>query len=114
MAGVSFVVCVSMCVLICVSAEGHISLVGTPTLVFTGHSLPCLHVPGTRATLLKGMAGFIRSLVPEQGGPGAGDIEAGKGMTGRVPPRLIWPSAPAQIGTHMLILTTNVCMSGVI
>ena len=33
-------------------------------------------------TLLKGMAGFIRSLVPEQGGPGAGDIEAGKGMTG--------------------------------
>ena len=33
-------------------------------------------------TLLKGMAGFIRSLVPEQGGPGAGDMEAGKGMTG--------------------------------
>ena len=28
------------------------------------------------------MAGFILSLVPEQGGPGAGDMEAGKGMTG--------------------------------
>ena len=31
-------VSVSMCVPICAGAEGHISLVGTPTLVFTGLS----------------------------------------------------------------------------
>ena len=32
--------------------------------------------------LAQGNGRIYPSLVPEQGGPGAGDIEAGKGMTG--------------------------------
>ena len=62
--------------------------------------------------LAPGNGRIYPSLVPEQGGPGAGDIEAGlwerpvKTRVG-VPTRLIWPSALTQIRTHMLTQTTK-------